>query len=186
MLGAILAGGTQILSPEVFPKPSQGCFVMILINCGLHKFQRILNSSEDWIALYHFDIVSIFMFDIMETVFPPWFWHPFKYHRFVLLRPYLCSNALQARLCCSHSCHSPPLSFSVGLSQNQGVFSRTGGKVGKQHTLYSIETRATWYQRFTCSSLFFSKRREFPGLLHTKKIVQVVLVPHGLAEIRMS
>lgn len=112
----------------------------------------------------------------VRTEFPPWSWHPFKYHRFVLLKPYLCSNALQATLCCSHSCHSPPLSFSVGLSQNQGVFSRTGGKVGKQHTLFSIETQTTWYQRLKCSLLFFSNRKEFPALLHTKKIVQVVLV----------
>ena len=93
----------------------------------------------------------------VRTEFPPWSWHKLKYHRFVLLKPYLCSNALH------HSCHSPRYHFpwgcpKMGLSQNQGVLSRTGGKVGKQHTLFSIETQTTWYQRFTCSSLLFSQR----------------------------
>ena len=103
----------------------------------------------------------------------------FYHHRFVLRKPYLCRNALleATTMCCSHSCHSPLLSCSVELSQNQGLVVLEG-RLESHVQLFSIETQTTWYQYgFNTSSVHCCSQREgsFVGLLHTKNILQVVV-----------
>ena len=52
-----------------------------------------------------------------------------KYHRFVLLKPDLGSNALQATLCCSHSWHSPRYHFPWGCPKIKGSSREQEGRL---------------------------------------------------------